>query len=177
MTKISLSEATRLVPVSKSTLYRDATERKFSWEKDQKGRKVVDPAELERFYGKLNSVPPFSDSNGNSQQDQMGQNGNDKVTPLLEQKIEFLESQLNDAKKREDESRREKEKLLGIVEKQTLMLEYHPEKPEKQEKAKKRPDLLLNPWVVYGVAVGSAIIFSLIIIRYVPEYLFGWLLP
>ena len=151
MAKISLAEAAKLVPASKSTLYRDAAERKFSWEKNQKGRKVVDPAELERFYGKLNSI---TNSNRNSQSDPTSQNGNNKIIPLLEQKIGFLESQLSDKKEQVSELWREKEKLLGIVEKQTLMLEDKRKKPEMLEESPPKSDR----WLVWGLGVFTLIV-------------------
>ena len=54
-TKISIAEALKLVTVSKTTLYRDLKENKLSSTTDAKGKKVIDTAELERFYGQLKS--------------------------------------------------------------------------------------------------------------------------
>lgn len=69
MEKIPISDAAKLVPVSKPSLYRHVQENRFSWEKDAKGRKVVDVAELERFYGRLNNPDSLDD---NTQQDSFG---------------------------------------------------------------------------------------------------------
>ena len=55
MSKISIAEALKLVDVSKTTLYRDLKENKLSSTTDTKGKKVIDTAELERFYGQLKS--------------------------------------------------------------------------------------------------------------------------
>ena len=71
-----------LVDVSKTTLYRDLKENKLSATTDVRGKKVIDTAELERFYGKLKSPPGVVvGNNGNSQSDTMEQNG----TPETEQ--------------------------------------------------------------------------------------------
>ena len=78
MSKISIAEALKLVDVSKTTLYRDLKENKLSSTTDAKGKKVIDTAELERFYGQLKS-PSMNGAgnNGNSQSDPTEHNGTD----------------------------------------------------------------------------------------------------
>ena len=154
MAKILISEALKLVDISKSTLYRDVAERKFSWDKDERGRKVVDPAELERFYGKLKTP---DESDGNSQRVQMGQNGNGGIVTVLEKQIDLLESQLEKAGEREV-------RLLDMLETEqkkteTLLLEY---KPESQPVARKKTQSLssLNAALIgCGVVITIALVF------------------
>ena len=102
-------------------------ENKLSSTTDAKGRKVIDTAELERFYGKLKS-PSINGAgnNGNSQSDPMEQNGthgkrktdnsahngnmeaNPAVIAVLEDQVALLKSQL-------ESERQEKMKLLDML--------------------------------------------------------------
>ena len=127
MSKISIAEALKLVDVSKTTLYRDLKENKLSSTTDAKGKKVIDTAELERFYGQLKSPSVNgAGNNGNSQSDPTEQNGTDgnpesdnseqngtvdgspAVVAVLEDQVALLKSQL--ACERE-----EKVKLLDML--------------------------------------------------------------
>ena len=60
MSKITLSEAVKIISVSESTLRRHLRTGKVSSEKDRNGRNLFDTAELVRVYGdlKLNGNPP-----------------------------------------------------------------------------------------------------------------------
>ena len=113
MSKISIAEALKLVDVSKTTLYRDLKEKKLSSTTDAKGKKVIDTAELERFYGQLKSPSVNgAGNNGNSQSDPTEQKGTDgnpasdnseqngkkaespAVVAVLEDQVALLKSQL-----------------------------------------------------------------------------------
>lgn len=86
MSKLSITEAVKIIPVSESTLRRDLKSGKISFKTDEKGRKQIDISELERFYGQLKettngSQPPTDDSadpsesvNGNHQNLSMTEN-------------------------------------------------------------------------------------------------------
>ena len=66
--KISIVATLELVDVSKTTLYRDLKENKLSATTNARGKKVIDTAELEWFYGKLKSPPDMvAGHNVNSQ--------------------------------------------------------------------------------------------------------------
>ena len=78
MSKLTITEAVKILPVSESTLRRDLKSGKVSYEKDQKGRKQIDVSELERVYEQLRTQngthPPTDESadpsepvNGNHQ--------------------------------------------------------------------------------------------------------------
>ena len=127
MSKISIAEALKLVDVSKTTLYRDLKENKLSSTTDAKGKKVIDTAELERFYGQLKSPSVNgAGNNGNSQSDPTEQNGTDgnpesdsleqngtvdgspTVIAVLEDQVALLKSQL-------ECEREEKVKLLDML--------------------------------------------------------------
>ena len=127
MSKISIAEALKLVDVSKTTLYRDLKQNKLSSTTDAKGKKVIDTAELERFYGQLKSPSVNgAGNNGNSQSDPTEHNGTDgkpesensehngtvdgspAVIAVLEDQIAVLKSQL-------ECERQEKVKLIDML--------------------------------------------------------------
>ena len=150
MSKIPIAEALKLVNVSKTTLYRDLKENKLSSTTDAKGKKVIDTAELERFYGQLKSPSVNgSGNNGNSQSDPTEQNGTDgnresdnsetqngtvdgnpAVIAVLEDQVGVLKSQL-------ESERQEKMKLLEMLameQEKTKLLMLPPAAPEKVKK-------------------------------------------
>ena len=127
MSKISIAEALKLVDVSKTTLYRDLKENKLSSTTNAKGKKVIDTAELERFYGQLKSPSVNgTGNNGNSQSDLTEHNGthgnpasdnpehngtvdgSPAVIAVLEDQVAVLKSQL-------ECEREEKVKLLDML--------------------------------------------------------------
>ena len=119
MSKLSITEAVKILPVSESTLRRDLKSGKVSYEKDQKGRKQIDVSELERVYEQLRtqngSQPPTDDSadpsepvNGNHQNLSLTENDSPKI-------IELLEGQVQDLKERLTKADTEKAQLLDLA--------------------------------------------------------------
>ena len=53
MARLTIKEAVAIAPVSESTLRRDIKSGKVSSEKDDRGRRRIDTAELVRVYGQL----------------------------------------------------------------------------------------------------------------------------
>lgn len=109
MAHISVSEALELVDVSKSTLYRDLSLGHISFTLDPKGKKLIDPAELERFYGHLN--PPSENGNGKHETtdlETMAQHetpvrllDNTGLLFVLREQVEVLKTELEKAGERE----------------------------------------------------------------------------
>ena len=130
MSKLSITEAVKILPVSESTLRRDLKSGKVSYEKDQKGRKQIDVSELERVYEQLRtqngSQPPTDESaehsepvndthqnpsmNGNDSLQNPSMNGND--SPKI---IGLLEEQVQDLKERLAKADTEKAQLLDLA--------------------------------------------------------------
>ena len=116
MSKLTITEAVKILPVSESTLRRDLKSGKVSYEKDQKGRKQIDVSELERVYEQLRTQngtqPPTDESadlsepvNGthqnlslteNDTHQNPSMNGNDspKTIELLEGQVQYLKERL-----------------------------------------------------------------------------------
>ena len=130
MSKLTITEAVKIIPISESTLRRDLKSGKVSFETDQKGRKQIDVSELERVYEQLRtqngSQPPTDESaehsepvndthqnlsmNGNDSLQNPSMNGND--SPKI---IGLLEEQVQDLKERLAKADTEKAQLLDLA--------------------------------------------------------------
>ncbi|MCG9134481.1 hypothetical protein J5I95_22680 [Candidatus Poribacteria bacterium] len=124
MSKLSVTEALKLVPVSKTTLYADITKGTLSCEVDAKGRKRIDVSELERVYGPLethenNEQNQTSDlniyeHNGTQNTDQ----NNLEIISLLKEQVELLQTEVSVAREREQKL----VEMLTLEQKKTLQL-------------------------------------------------------
>ena len=130
MSKLTLTEAVKILPVSESTLRRDLKSGKVSFDLDQKGRKQIDVSELQRVYEQLrtqNGTHPSTDDsadlsepvngthqnpsmNGNDTSQNVSVNGND--SPKI---IGLLEEQVQDLKERLAKADTEKAQLLDLA--------------------------------------------------------------
>ena len=131
MSKLSIMEAVKVVPVSESTLRRDLKTGKVSFTTAKNGKKVIDYSELERVYGDLNV-------------NEVSMNGNDSADMLAikENQIVDLKAQLEKAEMRETTLIDERSKLLDLLsaekeEKRALM-------PPVDEKTRKSSNWLLR---------------------------------
>ena len=128
MSKITLTEAVKIISVSESTLRRDMRSGKVSSEKDQRGRNIFDTAELQRVYGNLNlnGKPTLSDEPVNDSQ--MTDNDTPKIVALLEGQVKDLKTQL-------DTATTENAQLLDLatrLQKQNEILMIPPPKPKRR---------------------------------------------
>ena len=123
MSKLTVTEAVKVVPVSQATLYRDLKKGKVSFETNGKDRRLIDISELERAYGKL-KTPAQSENgsentaetiNDNSQTLSLTNNDNQKIIALLETQVTDLKDQIADMKSQLTESTTEKNKLLDLA--------------------------------------------------------------
>ena len=138
-TKLTMSEAVRVIPVSESTLRRDIKSGKVSFDTDEKGRKHIDVSELTRVYGQLSSnghapeVEHAEPVNDTHQNPSMNANDTPEVVALLENQIADLKAQLAQANARETVLHTEKAELLTLannLQKQNEVLMLPP--PEKK---------------------------------------------
>lgn len=157
MSKLTITEAVKVIPVSESTLRRDLKNGKISFETDAKNRKQIDVSELTRVYGQLKQsaetrrggVTPSEQAtpvnkthqnpsmNGDEthQNPSMTENDNPKIVALLENQITDLKAQLTQASDRETALITEKSKLLDLtdrLQKQNEILMLPPEPQTKQ---------------------------------------------
>ena len=105
MSKLTITEAVKILPVSESTLRRDLKSGKVSYETDQKGRKQIDVSELQRVYEQLRTQngtqPPAENSaehsepvNDTHQNPSMNGNDSPKIIGLLEEQVQDLKERL-----------------------------------------------------------------------------------
>lgn len=161
MSKLTVTEAEKLVSVGKSTIYSDMDTGKLSFEINARGHKVIDPAELDRVYGVRN--PPNTNGNGTGDPWNISENsgngtgesrkevetvgntdeGTGDVTSLTHE-VERLKSELEAAGKREAkllereakfEAREEKLlDMLAMEQEKTKILMLPQGKPERVKK-------------------------------------------
>ena len=71
MSKLTITEAVKVIPVSESTLRRDLKSGKVSFDTDAKNRKQIDVSELTRVYGQLKqqngTQPPASETDAHAE--------------------------------------------------------------------------------------------------------------
>ena len=125
MAKVTISEAVGLTGVSESTIRRDIKSGKVSSEKDEKGHRRINTAELDRVYGNLTSPP----------ERQVAEHDSQKVIAVLENQVADLQKQLELSNDREMALIDEKSKLLDLLaaekeEKRALMLPVDEQKPK-----------------------------------------------
>jgi hypothetical protein len=124
MSKLTITEAVRVIPVSESKLRRDMKAGVVSFEVDEKGKKHFDPSELARMYGEIALPENNGQVKENNQQPSETGHDSKEIIALLEQQNADLKAQL-------DTATAEKEKLLQLTDRLTLMLPAP--KPEETE--------------------------------------------
>lgn len=115
MSKLSVSQAVAIYRVSQATLYRDLKSGKVSFERNGKNKRVIDPAELERVYGKASSSNTSDEASlinetheDDTQNSQFSPKGESERENEKDKLIDLLEKQL-------EHERAEKSKLLDML--------------------------------------------------------------
>ena len=161
MARLTIKEAVAIAPVSESTLRRDIKSGKVSSEKDDRGRRRIDTAELARAYGQLTHSTQSNDTEMNAVDTPNNGtvNVNDtpdthiektKIVALLENQIADLKAELERATDRENMLITEKTKLLDMLstEQEKTRLEQEKSRllmlPETSEKNRKTSNWLLR---------------------------------
>ena len=126
MAKVTISEAVGLTGISESTIRRDIKSGKVSSEKDEKGHRRIEIAELQRVYDV--APPPDRDK---------GEPESQQIISLLANQIADLRSQLEKTETQLQIATTEKSKLLDLLsaekdEKRALM----PPVEEKNQESK-----------------------------------------
>ena len=114
MAKVNKSQAARMADVSRTTIDNYIADGK---------KTVIDVAELERVFGKLVAPDIVKPEHKGLQTNTL------QVVDILQSKIELLERQVGTLLEDKERDRQERDRLLGIIEKQTLLLPA-PKEPE-----------------------------------------------
>ena len=135
MAKVNISQAARMTGKDRKTIQRHMEKGTLTFENDAQGRKLVDVSELVRVYGEIKS--PAKPKAGESEESP--QSSTPEKVQNLEKRISDLERENEDLRKDKEERKEreknlqaEKGKLLGIVEKQMLLLSA-PEPSKKKQ--------------------------------------------
>ena len=119
MAKVNKTQAAQMASVSRPTIDKYIKQGKLSAEKKEDGTVEIDVSELERVFGALvapgAAKPERKDLRSDTSQ----------VAAILQSQIEYLQREI-------DVMRKEKDRLLGIIERQTLMLAA-PKEPEEKK--------------------------------------------
>jgi hypothetical protein len=119
MPKINISQAAKMTGKTRTTIYKKIKSGELSAESGRDGNRLIDTAELLRVFGEL--VTPDTVS--------MDVHDTPQVTPLLERQISLLEAENKRLHEQIEADQREKERLLGLLEKQTLLLTHGQQEP------------------------------------------------
>ena len=119
MARLTIKEAVEISPVSESTLRRDIKSGKVSSEKDERGRRRIDTAELARVYGQLRQSTDSNDTQMTAVDTPNNGSGNindSPDTPDDDPKIiALLENQITDLKSQLEHANAEKKELLELA--------------------------------------------------------------
>jgi hypothetical protein len=118
MPKLNISQAAKATGKTRATIYKKIKKGELSTEPGEDGTRLLDTAELLRVFGDL--VTPYTVSTDV----QSIQSDTPKVTSLLEHQISRLEDENKRLHEQISTDREEKERLLGLLEKQTLLLTH-----------------------------------------------------
>ena len=108
MSKISVTEALKLVSVSRTTIYADMEKGTLSYELNAKGRKLIDVAELQRVYGTLENgdnpeqkQTPHLDTSQHNGTHPIPTENDSEIVRLLKEQVELLQTEVSVARERE----------------------------------------------------------------------------
>ena len=152
--KLSTQQAADLANKSRTTIWRACKKGKLSAELSDTGEYLIDPAELERAYGPLKREEPLRSDT--EEHDATPKETSE--TKLLQQKLEFLEEQLETArstinKLEEDKKdlREERDRLLSVIDKQTDQVKMLTDQSEAaRNKASDEQDQKMPWWWPFG---------------------------
>lgn len=162
MTKFNVTQAAKQVGVSRRTLQRHIQQGKVSCSENQKGEKYIDASELMRAYGELQ---PVDAGNAQRQSKSVPQTDAPDVTPILESKINLLETRVEELVKERDREREEhhrreekwdteREKFWQELATKNLLLEdlrnHRKEEKQTQEEVEPEPKSS-DRWLVWAL--------------------------
>ena len=133
MAKLGLKKAAEETGKSPSTIHRAMDSGRLSYELNEHGERVVDTAELFRVFSPKSSEDTPEELHS-EQQGSMARHDMQLVKMEVELRAEreknaMLEKLLEDMREERQAERREKERLLSLLEKQTLLLPQPQEAP------------------------------------------------
>ncbi len=134
MAKLNISQAARAVGIARSTIQTHIKQGKLSFNVLGNGQRVIDTTELLRVYGELTTTGVVE------QEGEIRHQTTPNNSEILQDKVTMLEAQMESLQRDKEEDRREKDRLVSIIENQTRMLTYQPtEAPAPKEQGGEPP--------------------------------------
>ena len=116
MSKLTITESVKVIPVSESKLRRDMKTGVVSFDVDEKGKKFFDTSELRRVYGELTRPDePRQVKNSNHPPSETGHDRDTEILALKDNQIADLKAQLALATEREASLISERAKLIDLL--------------------------------------------------------------
>jgi len=161
MTKLNISQASKLYGKDRSSIQRKIKNGELSCEADENGHKQIDLSELIRIYGE----PPKSDTGATLlQSGGVQQPDTPYATPHYEQEINFLEKQVKALEEDKKDLKTERDRLLDMLETeqkktQTFMLEDRRNREEQPQQKPKSLSWLNATLIGCGIVITGALAF------------------
>ena len=111
MTKLSLNKAAKEAGVAKSTLLDALKTKRMSAEKNDKGHWSIDPAELFRVFPKTSSNENVEPTPTTQENHQKTNDLQAEIKALTQEKVERLETQIEELRLERDEWRKQAQQL------------------------------------------------------------------
>ena len=136
--KVSVSNAAKMVGVSRATFYRHIDEKSISTEQDSKGSKVIDVAELVRVYG--SQLKTLEDIEKNEKAKKK-KNATEQDNTDISTELELMKERLKNI---ETERERERRQMTDQIDDLRTRLEKTEDQRIKAEEQKDRLTLMLT---------------------------------
>ena len=154
MTRLNISQAAKVVGISRKTMQAHIKKGKISCDVDEDGRKWIDVSELARGYENLD-VEAIQGVTGNGAKSTQHYTPND--TPFLREKISMLEQRIVGLEVDKEEGLQREKELRVIIDKQTTSLLPKPEEAQPAPQQKAQSLSWLNATLIGCGVVGTGV--------------------
>ena len=161
MSKLTVTEAVKVIPVSESKLRRDMKAGVVSYEVDEKGKKRFDPSELVRVYGEIDLLENNGQVKENNPNPSKTRHDSAEIIALKDNQIADLRNQLERTETQLEIASSEKTKLLDLLsaeksEKREIKAEMIALMPPPDERVEKpeQPEIKPRGWLQRLIGVG-----------------------
>jgi hypothetical protein len=135
MTALTTQQAAELTGKNRTTIWRACKAGRLSAARSEDGDFLIEPVELERVYGSLRAPQPEEPLHGDASQLSATHN----EANVLRRENELLREQLRTLAEDKEDLRAERDRLLGVLERNTDQIRLLTDQREERERAAARP--------------------------------------
>ena len=139
MPALTTQQAAELTGRNRTTIWRACKTGRLSATKSDTGDYLIDPAELERAYGRLHSPQP----NGGMHSDALQLDATTNETNALQREVELLREQVRTLTADKEDIRTERDRLISVLERNADQLKLLTD--ERQREQERRSLFLFSP--------------------------------